>query len=435
MNINTLVRRAQKLADSITADMAEADIAEIEARHAELLEQIEFERNLQPEEGRLGLPSKGSNVNRRAALWQALCDAEAPATNSTVAAHASSHDRRAAITSALVHRVLPGQPLLSGAERYAGLALPEIARTLLSEHQRADGLSPAEALTRAFHTTSDFPIIMGDVAHAVMRAGYAAAPAAIKAIAKQSTARNFKAKASIQLSAGPKLELVNEHGEFKRGSLSEGKESYKVATFGKVFAITRQALVNDDIGAFDAIGAILGAASAEFEADFLVKLLESNPAMTDGKAVFHVDHANLATAAALSVDALSAARLALRTQRGLAGEPIAVAPKFLVVPAALETKAEQVLATLAAATVDDVNPFSQRLSLIVEPRLADAKAWYVAADPAAVPSIEYSYLEGASGPQIDSRHGFDVDGLETRVRLDFGAGFLDHRGVVKNPGV
>jgi hypothetical protein len=106
-----------------------------------------------------------------------------------------------------------------------------------------------------------------------------------------------------------------------------------------------------------------------------------------------------------------------------------------VVPAALETKAEQVLATLAAATVDDTNPFSGRLSLIVEPRLADPKAYYLAADPAAVPSIEFSYLEGASGPQIDTRHGFDVDGLETRVRLDFGAGFLDHRGIVKNPGV
>jgi hypothetical protein len=268
-----------------------------------------------------------------------------------------------------------------------------------------------------------------------MRAGYAAAPAAIKAIARQSTARNFKAKASVQLSAGPKLELVNEHGEFKRGSLSEGSESYRVATFGKVFAITRQALVNDDLGAFDAIGRILGAASAEFEAEFLVKLLESNPAMSDNNSVFHATHGNLLTAAALSVDSLSAARLALRMQKGLADEPIAVAPKFLVVPAALETKAEQVLATLAAATVDEVNPFSQRLSLIVEPRLTDPKAWFVAADPAAVPSIEYSYLEGASGPQIDTRHGFDVDGLETRVRLDFGAGFLDHRGIVKNPGV
>ena len=157
--------------------------------------------------------------------------------------------------------------------------------------------------------------------------------------------------------------------------------------------------------------------------------------MADAKTVFHADHGNLLTAAALSVDALSAARLALRTQKGLAGEPIAVAPKFLVVPAALETKAEQVLATQAAATVDDVNPFAQRLSLIVEPRLTDNKGWYIAADPAAVPSIEFSYLEAASGPQIDTRHGFDVDGLETRVRVDFGAGFLDHRGIVKNPGL
>ena len=38
MNIQPFVRRAQKLADSITQEMSEADVAEVEAKHSELLE-------------------------------------------------------------------------------------------------------------------------------------------------------------------------------------------------------------------------------------------------------------------------------------------------------------------------------------------------------------------------------------------------------------
>ena len=107
MNIQSLVKRAQKLADSITPDMSEADVAAIEARHAELIEQIEFERNFQPEEKRLGLPSAGNNEKRRNALLQAMVDAEPPAISSMVGQNVSSHDRRALISSALIARAVP----------------------------------------------------------------------------------------------------------------------------------------------------------------------------------------------------------------------------------------------------------------------------------------------------------------------------------------
>lgn len=444
MTLQALYRQAERLAASITDETPAAEVAEIEARHAEILERIAGQtarevRALGRESGLSELAEqsieRGDSLEKfRSLLLGELVTREAPHVMSQISTD-SVPQQRSAITSALIARAVPGTQLAPGAERFSGLSIAEVARHLLSSKGSTTGMSPAEVIGRAFHSTSDFPIILGDVANAVMRAGYEAAPAAIKVIARQSTAANFKAKAAIQLSAGPTLEKVNEHGEFKRGSLSESKESYRVETFGKVFAITRQALVNDDLGAFDSVGSLLGGSAAEFEASFLVKLIEANPLMSDATAVFDASHANLLTPAVLSVDALGAARLALRTQKGLAGEPIAVAPKFLVVPAALETKAEQVLATIAAATPSDVNPFSGRLSLVVEPRLVDPKAWYVSADPASIPSIEYSHLSGQTGPQLDTRVGFDVDGVETRVRLDFGAGFLDHRGIVKNPGL
>jgi hypothetical protein len=157
--------------------------------------------------------------------------------------------------------------------------------------------------------------------------------------------------------------------------------------------------------------------------------------MSDGKTLFHADHGNLAAAgAAPDVDELSASRLAMRTQTGLDGSTlINVAPKFLLVAADLETTAEKLLAELAAVTVDSQNPFAGKLTLLVEPGLEEG-SWYVAADPAQVPSLAYGYLTSALGPQLASRDGWDVLGREWRVVLDFGAGALDWRGIYRNPG-
>ena len=80
-----------------------------------------------------------------------------------------------------------------------------------------------------------------------------------------------------------------------------------------------------------------------------------------------------------------------------------------------------------------MNPFA-RLALIVEPRLTDAARWYVAADAAQIDGLEYAYLAGAPGPQTETRAGFEVDGVEVKVRLDYGAGFVDWRGWYSNAG-
>jgi hypothetical protein len=157
--------------------------------------------------------------------------------------------------------------------------------------------------------------------------------------------------------------------------------------------------------------------------------------MDDGKQLFHTDHGNKANpGAALSVDSLSGARLALRSQKGLSGLPIRVTPKYLLVPPALETPAEQLLTAIAAAKTADVNPFAGSFTLVVEPRLASAARWYVAADPAEIDGLEFAYLAGGEGPQVESKSGWDVDGVEIRVILDYGAGFVDHRGWYANPG-
>ena len=155
--------------------------------------------------------------------------------------------------------------------------------------------------------------------------------------------------------------------------------------------------------------------------------------------MFHTDHGNIpATVSVISADALGGARLAMRSQKGLNGTiAINAIPKYLLVPAALETVAEQYLATIYPATASAVNPFTGQLQLVVDPRLDaySATAWYLFCDPAILPVIEYSYLSGYEGLYTETRNGFDVDGVEIKARLDFGAGGIDYRGAYRNPGI
>jgi phage head maturation protease len=339
---------------------------------------------------------------------------------------------------ALYARINPRHELSEPARRYAYSRPVDMAKELLTlRGESTMALSPASLVTRALHTTSDFPIILGDTVGRVLRDAYQAAPSGIRRLGRQTTARDFRAVNKIMLGEAPLLEMLNEHGEIKTGTMAEAREAYKVETWARKIGITRQVLVNDDLGAFSDLARRMGQAAAETEARILVTLLEAGsgngPTMSDGKTLFHADHGNKAgTGAVISDATLSAARLALRTQKGIEDRTIRVTPRNLLVPPALETTAEKWLASIAPATAADVNPFSGSLSLVVEPRLSSATRWYVTADPGEIDGLEFAYLSGAEGPQVESRSGWDVDKVEIRVILDFGAGFIDHRGWFMN---
>lgn len=269
---------------------------------------------------------------------------------------------------------------------------------------------------------------------------YSSYPGGMRRACRASTVKDFRAKSVLRFSETPSLLKVNEHGEYHQGAMADAKESYAIATFGRIVAISRQALINDDLSAFETLGMRFAQAAAEFEAKFLVDLITGNPTMNaDGLALFHATHGNLGSGggSALQVSSLAAARKAMRLQKGEDGTtPIDAQPKFLIVPAALELTAEQLLTQITPVQVDQVNPFGGKLELIVEPRLdaVSATAWYLAADPALVDTIEYAYLDGEPGPQIFIEQGFEIDGMSMKCREDFGAGVLNWRGLYKAAG-
>ncbi len=350
--------------------------------------------------------------------------------------------RRDAVANALLHRYSPTLfPLEDAARQYRGMTLLELARESLGNAGvNTRGLSRDEVATRALHSTSDFPEILSAVTNKTLRQAYDVYPRTFTLFCRQVLATDFKAMHRVQLGEAPQLLEVGESGEFKRGTLGESKESYRLKVYGRVVAITRQVLINDDLDAFTRIPAMYGNSIAQLESDVVWGIITANPAMADGTALFHANHKNLAgTGAALDVTSVGAARAAMAKQTGLDKKTVLnIRPAFLIVPASLELKAEQLVAqNLVPASSGNVVPQSIRtLAPISEPRLdaASETAWYLAASPNQIDTIEYAYLEGQQGAYIETRNGFDVDGVEIKCRLDFGAKAIDWRGLYKNPG-
>ena len=344
--------------------------------------------------------------------------------------------RRAGVEEALLHRYNPAQHKLSdNGKRFSGLSLIEIGRVLLTQRGvDIRGMSRDQIATRAMLTTGDFPYILANVANKTLRQAYEAAPQTFKPFTRMVTAPDFKTIARTALGDSPTLEKVNEHGEYKYGSVSEARETYAIASYGKIVALTRQTLINDDLSAFTRLPEMFGRAAADLESDTVWGIITANAALADSIALFHASHGNLPSGAAISVAQLGVCRAAMRVQTGLDGRKINVTPRYLLVPAALETIAQQFTSqAYAASASSSINPFAGALQVLAEPRLdtASTTAWYMAADPAQIDTIEYAYLEGNQGVYLETKDGWEIDGVEFKARLDFGAKAIDFRGLVK----
>lgn len=366
----------------------------------------------------------------------------------------NAQKRDAAIENAILHRADPETELTADGRDYRGLSLIELARDVLEARGiRTRGMGRMEVAAAALQarsggliSTSDFAVILSNVANKTLRKAYEAAPKTYLPLVTVTSVADFKAVTRAQLGEAPSLEKVGEHGEFKRGSIGDAGETYRVETFGKIIGLTRQTIVNDDMAALTRLPRAFGVQAASLESDLVWAEILANRPMGDGVVLFHAQHGNLGTAAALGLGPISKARTAMAKQTGLDGKTVLnIRPSFLLLPPELETDAEQFLAQITPTKTSDVVPASLRsLTPISEARLSggiaragiagSATAFYLAASKAQIDLIELAYLDGQQGVYTETRQGFDVDGVELKVRLDVGAKVIDHRGLHKNAG-
>ncbi|MCE0742903.1 Mu-like prophage major head subunit gpT family protein [Acetobacter sicerae] len=431
--------RSNEMSETQTTQTTQADPSVVEAERRTAIRSVMRQAGLPPEWGDQQIDAGADIVAVRSAAFDALAQRASKPIVTVTNPGVSPEMTRSAITEALTCRMNGATPS-EQARPYMGQRLETIAAQRLEvAGVRSAGMTPDEVFKRSgiggMATVSDFPALLSSAGNRVMMGAYTAASSPLKTqLARSTTLSDFRTGSKLKLSGLGKLAPVSEAGEIKAATRGEASESYALETFGRIFTMSRQALVNDDLGAFRDFSQAAGTAAAHTEADLLVNTLLSNPKLgEDGKVAFSTARGNQGVAAALSVAALSDARKDMRGFTALDGTLINSQAKYLLVGPELETAAEQLLASIYASAVDGVNPFSGRLTLLVEPRITDSR-WYLFADPALVPVLEYAHLASAPGPQITQEDGFDVLGTRFRVYLDVGAGIIDWRGAYLNPG-
>lgn len=330
------------------------------------------------------------------------------------------------------------------------LSLVEIARQSLTTFA---GVRSAHLMSRhevavqflRFHTASDFPNLLGNVATKRLRAQYEEnVPTYSRWARRAPNAPDFKTVDVVQVSNNPDLNLLSEAEEYSYGSISDGKESYRVLTYGRGIQVSRQAIVNDDLRGFDrALTGFAGAARRRENALVYGELTNGTTTnLSDGLPLFQASAARgqnlVSPGGVIDLASLTVGRQRMRQQVGRQGEPLNIAPRFLICGPAYEQAAYQFTsANYVPATPGTINEFRGGGRTALEP-IVDAvitgNTWYLAADSADVDTVEYMYLDGAEGVYVESMPDFDTDSLKIKGRLDFAAKAIDFRGLFRNAG-
>lgn len=341
---------------------------------------------------------------------------------------------------------------------FRGMTLLEIARSSLLEA----GLRPGgdrrqiigQALTRSVvgsHTSSDFVHVLNDIAGKSALMGWEEADETWARFTRPGELRDFKETEKVGLGSASRLERVGEDGEIKYGTIGDTGQKIKLYTWARLYKITREALINDDVGVFTDLPRKFGRAASRTVGDEVWDVLLLNPNMDDGNPLFSVARGNyvdLGNGAGPSVKAWDAASAAMGLQTDIDGNVINAIPTVVLAGRSLEGTNRVLLSSqydpqgLAGATGGAVsaNTWQDRLVLITDARVdqaaqpAAATRWYFSTDPTFTDTIEVDFLDGNQEPYIETAEQVTVEGVVSKVRLDFGVRALDYRGLYLNEG-
>lgn len=311
------------------------------------------------------------------------------------------------------------------------------------EVQRAAfGMMATRQINAAGFSTIDISSIVSNVANKFLRQGWDAVDMTPMRIAAIRSVNDFKTITTVSLTGDLQYAKVGPDGEIKHGTLGEQTYSNKADTYARMLAITRNDIINDDLGALTAIPRRLGrGAGLKLNDIFWAKFLDNSAFFTSGR-----NNVNTAVAD-MTVGGLQATETIFMDQTDPDGKPLGIMPALLVVPTPLKVSANTLmkserLITGASATIGEANPYAGRFRVESSPYMSNssytgysAAAWYMLADPAEMPVIEIAALYGRVEPVIETADAdFNVLGIQMRGYSDIGVELQEYRGGVRADG-
>lgn len=359
---------------------------------------------------------------------------------------------RAGLNADELCKTLGEQAVEAGAKN-ADMSIRDLMKECLRVEGKYAGRTFDNETIRAAFSTVSLPGILGNVANKRMLKSFNEHPIIATKLCSEGDLNDFKEADRLRLTDVGDLLPVSDGGEIKAGSLTEDRATNKLETYGKQFCLTRQMIINDDLGALLKVPTAMGNRAARLIDQLFFSRLLGNPAQGDGKALFSADHKNLLTGAdsALSIASLQKAVALFLDQTDAAGQPISVEAKYLVVPTALKFLATELTRgsnIIIAGSSDKeraaLNALAdENLQVISSPYLgngayagASQTGWYLFGDPRQVDTFEIGYLKGKRTPTVEKGDtDFNTLGMWFRVYFDVGVREQGFRGMVKSNGV
>lgn len=337
-----------------------------------------------------------------------------------------------------------GEQAIEAGYKERSMSIKDAAKTCIQAAGGNVGLGFADSDIQAAFNTS-LPGILGNVANKkLLQAFRAYDPVALK-LCSVADLNDFKTTEIYSIADFGNLAKVGSDGKLTADKLIEGKGTNKLETLGKLVSLTRQQIINDDLGAFLRILQILGHRCARTIDQIFFKTLLANPVLADGKPLFSEDHSNLfdVTSNALGVDSLKSVVAAFLKQTDISGEPINTEAAYLLTPPELYFLGKELCESTymigGSARAGQNNPIANLMDVVQSPYLSapgyegsSATDYYIFADKDENPAIEMGFLKGHPEPTIESSAAeFDTLGYHWRCFYDLGCGVADHRGVAK----
>lgn len=389
--------------------------------------------------------ARGLSVNEvNEEILRRLGSGSAPVGGSVqVVADETDKLRSAACDGLLLRAGMRVEKPADGARDFRGMRLRDLAVDCVTRAGVQGALRMADdvLMRSALSPDSAFSGILSDTINKSMGIAYHAAPTTFERWTSKGSNTDFKPRKIFQISEAGELDEVPQGGELKFDEMKDTSATSVLATFGKTFGFTRQALINDDLDLLTRIPAAYVSAAKRGVNRAVYSILNANPVMADGNALFSAEHGNLGTGAKPSVASYQEAMGGMMTRKNLRGLEYLNIPPAFVIASPLQYAEHAVIlrstANPSGANSGVFNPFEGLMSLVQDANIeasSGALPYYFAADPSMCGTIEVCYLNGVEEPQLESQVGFDFLGIKYRIIHDRGVTLLDWRGLYKNPG-
>lgn len=338
---------------------------------------------------------------------------------------------------------------------FRGMRMTDLARHALDLRGiSTKGLHGENLIRRAlqtrgdagFNTTSDFSILLEAVVNKIFMGQYALAPVTWPMWAGRKSVQDFRTSTFYRPGTFGVLDSLTEAGEIRHKNIPDGeKRTMTPSTKANIIGITRRALANDDMGAFQNLASGLGLAAAltvESDAFALVTANSGLGINYDANPLFHTSRNNIGPTGAMSPTTIDVARATMAKQKDpSANQFLALRPTVWLGPVELGGTIGQFNRSTTDPTDNKAQGVANKVlnlfnNMVDSPYLSAVSATrhYLLADPALYPVFAVGFIDGNEAPRIETEQSFGFDGVQMKVVLDYGTAVIDFRGAVTCAG-